>query len=145
LMSKYYNFKSHHVGASVTAVPIGAILAIPFQKAGFFSRDRTHAEISDDDTRDKKAGWSSHVRRRALFVLCLPFAGLAYTLSSGGPPIPFMLPIIFAALIGFLSALAIAECHGIIMETFDTSDLQPGMTGRPRKSNNDKNASKRTN
>jgi hypothetical protein len=38
-----------------------------------------------------------------------------------------------------------AECHGIIMETFDTSDLQPGMTGRPRGSSGDKTASKRTN
>ena len=38
-----------------------------------------------------------------------------------------------------------AECYGIIMETFDVSDLQPGMTGRPRKSRNDKNAYKRTN
>jgi hypothetical protein len=38
-----------------------------------------------------------------------------------------------------------AECYGIIMETFDVSDLQPGMTGRPRKSRNDKHAYKRTN
>jgi hypothetical protein len=37
------------------------------------------------------------------------------------------------------------ECHGIIMETFDTSDLQPGMTGRPRGSSGDKTAGKRTN
>lgn len=70
---------------------------------------------------------------------------MAYTLSSNGPPIPFILPIIFAGLIGFLSNLAMAECHGIIMETFDTSDLQPGMTGRPRKSNSDKKSMKRTN
>ena len=44
-----------------------------------------------------------------------------------------MLPIIFAGIIGFLSNLAIAECNGLIMETYDTSDLQPGMTGRPRR------------
>jgi hypothetical protein len=25
-----------------------------------------------------------------------------------------------------------SECNGLVMETFDTSDLQPGMTGRPR-------------
>lgn len=36
-----------------------------------------------------------------------------------------------AALIGFLSSLAIAECYGLLFETFDTSDLQPGMIGRP--------------
>ncbi len=65
-------------------------------------------------------------------MVILPFAGLAYTLASRGPPVHFMVPIIFAGIIGFLSNLAIAECNGIIMETFDTSDLQPGMTGRPR-------------
>jgi len=144
-MSKYYMFKSPAIGASVMAVPLGALLAVPFQKAGFFSRDRTHAEMADDDTRDEKPGWSSHLVRRAIFVICLPFAGLGYTLTSYGPPIPFILPILFAALIGFLSCLAMAECHGLIMETFDTSDLQPGMTGRPRTSNKDQNSKKRTN
>lgn len=133
------------IGASVTALPIGACLSIPFQKAGLFSRDRIHAEKSDDDTRNKKPGWSSHFLRRALFVLTLPFAGLGYTLSSSGPPTPFALPIFFAAMIGFLSNLALAECNGIMMETFDTSDLQPGMTGRPRRSSSDKHAGKRTN
>lgn len=65
-------------------------------------------------------------------MIVLPFAGLAYTLASGGVHIHFMAPTVFAGLIGFLSNLAIAECNGIIMETYDTSDLQPGMTGRPR-------------
>ena len=78
-------------------------------------------------------------------MLVLPFAGLAYTLSSGGPPTPFILPTLFAGGIGFLSNLAIAECYGIIMETFDTSDLQPGMTGRPRKVLSDDTRRKQTN
>lgn len=67
-------------------------------------------------------------------MVVLPFADLAYTLASAGPPIHFMVPTVFAGLIGFLSNLAIAECHGIIMETYDTSDLQPGMIGKPRSS-----------
>lgn len=37
-----------------------------------------------------------------------------------------------AALVGFLSSLAIAECIGLIMETFDTSDLQPGVNSKHR-------------
>ena len=78
-------------------------------------------------------------------MIVLPFAGLAYTLSSGGPPVNFMVPIIFAGVIGFLSNLAIAECNGIIMETFDTSDLQPGMTGRPRRVLPEEVRRKRTN
>lgn len=100
--------------------------------------------MSDDDTYKRKIKWSSHMVRRAIFVLLLPFAGLGYTLSSGGTHIHFIVPILFAALIGFLSNLAMAECHGIIMETFDTSDLQPGMTGRSR-GRGSKSANKRTN
>ena len=65
-------------------------------------------------------------------MFILPFAGLAYTLSSGGPKTTWFLPTFFAGVIGFLSCLAISECNGLIMETYDTSDLQPGMTGRPR-------------
>lgn len=65
-------------------------------------------------------------------MILLPFADLAYTLASSGPPVHYMVPTIFAGLIGFLSNLAIAECNGLIMETYDTSDLQPGMIGQPR-------------
>ncbi|KAA8565089.1 hypothetical protein MFRU_008g00980 [Monilinia fructicola] len=133
LTSKYYKFKSPFVGASVASIPLGALLSVPFQKAGIFSRERKEEIESDDDTlKRKKISLSSHFVRRSIFVILLPFMGLAYTLSSTGPPVPFMLPIIWAAAIGFLSNLAVAECNGIIMETFDTSDLQPGMTGRPR-------------
>jgi hypothetical protein len=129
------------------AVPVGAFLAIPFQKASLLSRSRGNAELEDNnaETLNKKVTFSSHLVRRAVFILCLPLAGLGYTLSSNGPPIPFIVPILFAGLIGFLSNLAMGECHGIIMETFDTSDLQPGMTGRPRGASGDKNAGKRTN
>jgi hypothetical protein len=139
--------KSPYVGASVMAVPVGAFLAIPFQKASLLSRSRGNAELEDNnaETLNKKVTFSSHLVRRAVFILCLPLAGLGYTLSSNGPPIPFIVPILFAGLIGFLSNLAMGECHGIIMETFDTSDLQPGMTGRPRGASGDKNAGKRTN
>ncbi|KAF5874954.1 putative polyamine transport protein [Botrytis fragariae] len=120
LTSKYYKFKSPYVGASVASIPLGALLSVPFQKAGVFSRERKEGMESDDDTlKKKKISLSSHFVR-------------PYTLSSTGPPVPFILPIIWAAAIGFLSNLAVAECNGIIMETFDTSDLQPGMTGRPR-------------
>lgn len=58
-------------------------------------------------------------------MLLLPFADLAYTLSSSGPPTHFILPTLFAGLIGFLSNVAIAECHALIMETYDVSDIAP--------------------
>ena len=70
--------------------------------------------------------------RRASFMILLPLLGIAYTLASAGRYIHYMVPIMFAGLIGYISNLAIAECHGLIMETFDTSDLQPGANSRHR-------------
>jgi hypothetical protein len=133
LTSRYYLFQPQYVAACVGSLPLGSLIAVPFQKASFFSRARHHAPRTDSMTFQKRVTWTSHLVRRASFMILLPFAGLAYTLSSGGPPTPVALPCIFAAVIGFLSNLAIAECNGIMMETFDTSDLQPGMTGRPRR------------
>jgi hypothetical protein len=145
-MSNRYKFVSPLVGLSVMVVPVGAMLAIPFQKASIFSRSRSKDDTDDDDTYKKtKLAWSDHMVRRSIFTLTLPFAGLGYTLSSTGPPVSFVLPIVFAGLIGFLSNLAMAECHGILMETFDTSDLSPGMAGRARGSAGDKAKGKRTN
>jgi hypothetical protein len=115
----------------VLALGIGALLATPFQKASFFSRARHHRQRTDSVTVQTSITWSSHLLRRAVFTLLLPFAGLAYALASRGPSISVAVPTVFAGCVGFLSNLAIAECQGIIMETFDTSDLQPGMTGRP--------------
>lgn len=133
LMSRYYMFRPQYVGLCVSAIPIGALLAIPFQKASIFSRARHHAPRTDSMTFEKRVTWTTHLVRRGIFMVLLPFAGLAYTLASGGTQTHFIVPTLFAGFIGFLSNLAIAECHGIIMETFDTSDLQPGMTGRPRR------------
>lgn len=145
-MSNSYKFKSPLVGASVAAIPIGAILAIPFERASFFSRSRTQGARTNSNTFDNKITWKSHVLRRAIFTLSLPITGAGYTATSSGPPIPWILPILFAAAFGFLSNMTIAECVGIIMETWDTSDLQPGMTGRSRRdSGEDGGSNKRTN
>lgn len=76
--------------------------------------------------------WTSHLARRCLFTLLLPFAGLAYTLSASGPSVSWATPTIFCGLVGFLSNLATAECIGLIMETFDTCDLQPGVNEKHR-------------
>jgi hypothetical protein len=75
---------------------------------------------------------SSHLIRRVTFMVLLPIADLAYALASVGPRIHCAIPTVFAAAIGFLSNMAMAECYGLVMETFDTSDLQAGMIGRPR-------------
>ncbi|KAL9615391.1 MAG: hypothetical protein Q9167_000219 [Letrouitia subvulpina] len=133
LTSRYYHYRPQYVGLCVLAIPVGAFLAIPFQKASIFSRSRQSVPRTDSMTVQKRLTWTSHFFRRAIFMISLPFAGLAYTLASVGPRVSVVAPTVFAGMIGFLSNLAIAECNGIIMETYDTSDLQPGMTGRPRR------------
>ncbi|KAI1428638.1 hypothetical protein F5Y12DRAFT_676675 [Xylaria sp. FL1777] len=142
LTSKSYRFRSPYVGAVVSSVAIGSFLAIPFQKANIFSRARNMSPMSNKTTFDKKITWSSHLVRRAIFTLILPIAGIVYTVVSTGPPVHVFFPSFFAALIGFLSCLAISECNGMLMENWDCSDLQPGMTGRSKSS---KDSHKRTN
>ncbi|KAI1823441.1 hypothetical protein F4861DRAFT_531580 [Xylaria intraflava] len=142
LTSKSYRFRSPYVAAVVSSVAIGAFAAIPFQKANFFSRARNMSPMSNLVTFEKTITWSSHLIRRAIFTLFLPIAGIVYTVISDGPPVHIFFPSFLAALIGFLSCLAISECNGMLMETWDCSDLQPGMTGRSKSS---KDSHKRTN
>ncbi|KAL6708840.1 hypothetical protein ACN47E_002247 [Coniothyrium glycines] len=132
LLSRDYQWKPRYVGAGVMSIAIGAFFAIPLTKAGIFSRERKSAFRTDSMTFQKQVTWSSHLIRRAIFTLTLPLMGLAYTVSSAGRPKPYMVPIVFAGAVGFLSILAIAECHGLMMETFDTCDLQPGVNTRHR-------------
>lgn len=132
LTSKFYKLRSPNVGLLVGSVALGAILAIPFQKASFFSRSRQAQLNTNKATMDKKIAWSSHLVRRTIFTILLPLAGVCYAAVSSGPPMHVGVPTVFAFCIGLLSCLAIAECNGLVMECFDTSDLSPGMTGRQR-------------
>ncbi|RMJ03421.1 hypothetical protein CDV36_015053 [Fusarium kuroshium] len=132
LVSRFYRLRSPYVGLHVASITLGALLAIPFQKASIFSRSRNRRVNSSRETLDKKVAWSSHLIRRALFTVSLPIGGACYTAVSSGPPINAGAPTFFALCIGFLSCLAVSECNGLIMETFDTSDLSPGMVGRHR-------------
>jgi MFS family permease len=132
LLSRDYQWQPRYVGAGVMSIAIGALLAIPLTKARIFSRERKSAFRTDSMTFQKQVTWSSHLVRRAVFTLTLPLMGLAYTIGSAGRPSPFIVPLVFAGALGFFSILAIAECHGLIMETFDTCDLQPGVNTRHR-------------
>jgi hypothetical protein len=132
LASRFYRLHATWVGFAVASIALGALVAVPFQKANLFSRARHHQENTNRMTLDSRVTWTSHLLRRAVFTVVLPMAGVGYAIVSSGPPIHVSIPTIFAAAVGFLSCLAISECNGLIMETFDTSDLQPGMTGRSR-------------
>jgi hypothetical protein len=143
LTSMSYSLRSPLVGFCVAFISIGAFVAIPFQKANLFSRGRHHQGPSSADTLDTRFSWTSHLLRRAIFCIFLPLIGIAYTVASAGPPIPVEVPTLLAALIGNLSGLAISECNGLIMEIFDTSDLQLSAMDRLRGNSNQ--SSRRTN
>lgn len=134
------------MGICALSLGCGALLAVPFQKASVFSRARRHRPRSDSSTLEPSEFWTSHLVRRTLFTVLLPLGGIGYALTARGPPVPVAIPCILAAVVGYFSNLATAECFGLIMETFDTSDLQPGMTGKPlRGSVADRTARLRTN
>ena len=120
------------IGAGVSSIAIGALLATPLSKASLLSRERKKGPRTDSMTFERQVMWSSHLVRRIMFMLALPLGGLAYTLASPGIGVHYMCPIIFSGCIGFLSNLAIAECNGMVMEAFDTSDLQPGVNSKHR-------------
>ncbi|KAL9049182.1 MAG: hypothetical protein Q9162_007354 [Coniocarpon cinnabarinum] len=132
LLSVGYVWRPEYVGLGVLSICVGALLAIPNTKANFFSKSRVRGSRTDSMTFEPRLTWTSHMVRRAAFMILLPVAGIAYTLASAGTYIHYMTPIVLAGLIGYISNLAIAECHGLIMESFDTSDLQPGANSRHR-------------
>jgi hypothetical protein len=132
LASNLYRFYATGVGLLVACLSLGALLAVPFQKANLFSRSRQAQLDTNRATLENKVAWTSHLVRRLIFTTMLPICGVCYACLSYGPPLPIAAPTIFATLVGFLSCLAISECNGLMMETFDTSDLSPGMTGRQK-------------
>ncbi|KAK0946141.1 hypothetical protein LTR29_002455 [Friedmanniomyces endolithicus] len=133
LLSREYTWQPQYVGLAALSLAIGAFCALPLAKASVFSRSRFTPQRTDSMTmRAPRLTWSSHLLRRCTFTLLLPFAGLAYTLSAPGPSISWVSPTVFCGLVGFLSNLAIAECVGLIMEVFDTCDLQPGVNQKHR-------------
>ncbi|KAG5929990.1 hypothetical protein E4U53_002329 [Claviceps sorghi] len=132
LLSRYYRRRSTDVGLCVGVVALGALLAIPFQKANLFSRSRQAQLSSNLATLNRRVAWSSHFVRRTIFTLLLPLAGICYAAVSAGPPVHVSVPTIFSGFVGFLSCLAISECNGLVMEAFDCSDLSPAMTGRQK-------------
>ncbi|KAL9617049.1 MAG: hypothetical protein Q9160_008122 [Pyrenula sp. 1 TL-2023] len=138
LISKSYHFRPTLVGVCIFSLALGALLATPFQTASFFSRSRHHAQRTDSMTFETQVRCSSHLIRRLIFMIFLPLSAVVCTVTSAGPPIPAVVSALAAAVLGFLSNLAVAECYGLVMEAFDTSDLPTGAgagTGGGRRDN----------
>lgn len=71
----------------------------------------------------KHAG--SHPYRLAIRVGCalLLISSIAFTAAVGGPPVVVAGPVVIAAVVGFSGVLVITECHLLILDNYDISDL----------------------
>ncbi|ORY68825.1 uncharacterized protein BCR38DRAFT_482300 [Pseudomassariella vexata] len=94
LTSRYYRFRASFVGAAVSSVAIGALAAVPFQKANLFSRSRYKPQTSSGQSLDQTVTWTSHLVRRVIFTIILPIAGVMVT---AGYAIIHGLGFVFAA------------------------------------------------
>ncbi|KAJ2894353.1 hypothetical protein MKZ38_007708 [Zalerion maritima] len=134
LISREYVLEAHWTGLCVLAMAAGASLAIPF---GAHEPLKRLLSIEDKWKLGDHAFWhfgECRFKRRVVFVTALPLATAGYAVASMGPSTHIAVPILMAALVGFLSGLAIGESNGLIMEAFDTSDHShdEAMIGRPR-------------
>ncbi|KAI0885737.1 uncharacterized protein GGS22DRAFT_179463 [Annulohypoxylon maeteangense] len=113
LTSRYYRFKSTYVGTAVSSVAIGALLAVPFQMANLFSRARSTGPLTNSMTFDKRLTWTSHLVRRAIFVIVLPIAGdtMKRTNYSSFPRVTAGWNLIHS--VGFAAAAAATWVGGI--------------------------------
>ncbi|KXJ90949.1 hypothetical protein Micbo1qcDRAFT_225805 [Microdochium bolleyi] len=128
LSSRLYHMRPTYVGATVASLALGALAAVPFQKANVLSRARYRPPRTNSMTFDETITWTSHFVRRVIFVLSLPVMGALYVVVSTGPPMHIAVPAVLTAVIGFLSCLGISECNGMLMEAWDCSDLRPGVS-----------------
>ncbi|KAL7273664.1 hypothetical protein RUND412_003460 [Rhizina undulata] len=136
LISQQYLFKPVDLGLSILALPIGALLSIPVQLSTFYIHNFRHNHHSRQSPNNSilypHRHQGQHPHRPALYLstLLLPLSSIALTISATGPPTPFMLPVFFAALTTFAGTLAIAECHLLLFDNFDVSDLPELMSFR---------------
>lgn len=126
LGSGRYNFTAVDTGLAIMALSVGALLSVPVQLSTFYLhnfRHRVHHRGHPTTRHHYHEG--QHPYRAVFFIsiFLVPAASLAFTISATGPPIHFVVPIFFAGLVVFSGTLAIAECHLIIMENFDISNL----------------------
>lgn len=121
-----YGFRETRTGLAVLGTALGALFSVPVQLSTFYSTNFRHRSVIT--LRNRHYGHRHkglHPYRWALYVgsIMLPIASMALAISAGGPPTHYIAPIIFAALVSFSGTLAIAECHVLLMDNFDTSDL----------------------
>lgn len=126
LLSDHYRFRPIDVGLAILALSAAALLSIPVQLSTFYMRNfrhRVHHRASLNRQHHYNEG--QHPYRTVFLVgaFLVPVGSLAFTISATGPPTHFVIPVFFAGLVAFSGTLSIAECHLIVMDNFDISNL----------------------
>lgn len=132
LIFSNYRFKSIDVGFAVLALPIASLFSIPFQLSTFYLPDFRHLSRSAAHLTGTHSSMGQHRYRGSLFfsTLLLPTSSLGFTISAAGPSTHFMIPVAFAAAAVFSGTLAFAECHLILWDNWDVSDLPATRMGQ---------------
>lgn len=121
LASRTYDQLPLQVGRTILIAATGPFAAILFSTGGYFSRG-IHA-VGRAILRAGGADSVSIFVWRTISITSLLALMMGYTRASAGPSVSFVWPLILATGIGFLSVIAIVDCHVLIIETFDCSDL----------------------
>lgn len=112
-------------------MPIAALLSIPFQLSALYLRNFRHRARIPAYAGEAHVRMGQHHYRSSLYLstILLPLSGLGFTMSATGPPTHFMLPVAFAAVACFSGTLAVAECHILLWDNWDVSDLPEARLG----------------
>ena len=121
ILSRLYEFEPKYAGCMILILSAGPLIAVLLSRGSWVSR-WSHA-IARTLMKDQRPDAVLIFTWRTISMTILLFFVIGYTPASKGPPVSLAWPIVLAAGISFLSCLAIADCHAIIMTTFDCSDL----------------------
>ncbi|RPB08210.1 hypothetical protein P167DRAFT_466025, partial [Morchella conica CCBAS932] len=134
LISTRYKFTLVDTGLALLALSAGALLSAPVQLSSFYLRNFRHRVHHRANSSQHHYHEGQHPYRTVFLIgiLLLPVSSLAFTISATGPSTHFFIPVFFAGLVIFSGTLVIAECHLIIMDNFDISNLpEPLLSRRP--------------
>lgn len=125
MISTRYKFTLVDTGLALLALSAGALLSAPVQLSSFYLRNFRHRVHHRANSSQHHYHEGQHPYRTVFLIgiLLLPVSSLAFTISATGPSTHFFIPVFFAGLVIFSGTLVIAECHLIIMDNFDISNL----------------------
>lgn len=116
------------------AIPLGALFAIPLAHPYFYASNFRNRSIPSAlhnlNYGHKNAG--RHPNRLALRIgsLLLPLSAIALTASTASRSVHAAGPIVLAAIVAATGVMVITECHLLLMDNYDVSDIPDSQLSR---------------